>query len=407
MLLLTFFRRSSRLIGVYLALLLPTITGLGQNAAQRDSAADTSVAASLPEESMWQVVFKEGEGTVSRAGRILLESQDGGILFEDRGGRIYNLTPAVQISRNKTAEPFLRFSADELAESLQQQTGPAYHVHQTPHYVICSNASPGYSEFVGQLLDQLYAEFFEFFADSTSINLKRPDGRLPILIHSTAQQFQEFAKRQHPEISFEDTPGYYSVRDNLVLLLDLTGDSRISSTTAIRRKLSSMPRQVSTLVHEAVHQLAFNSGLQVRMADNPLWLSEGIAVWFETASPRSRFLWSKPGVVSPVHQPMFPAFQQADRLPLSLTTLIGSDSGFLNAEQSAAAYALSWGLTTYLIRQERRGFDNLLMSVSARKPLIPMSAADRILEFEQAVGKSIDEIERAMVPFIARLRVPR
>ncbi len=39
---------------------------------------------------------------------------------------------------------------------------------------------------------------------------------------------------------------------------------------------------VSTIVHEATHQIAFNSGLHQRLSDCPKWFSEGIAMYFET-----------------------------------------------------------------------------------------------------------------------------
>ena len=42
------------------------------------------------------------------------------------------------------------------------------------------------------------------------------------------------------------------------------------------------PGAVSTIVHEATHQIAFNSGLHQRLSDCPKWFSEGIAMYCET-----------------------------------------------------------------------------------------------------------------------------
>ena len=42
-------------------------------------------------------------------------------------------------------------------------------------------------------------------------------------------------------------------------------------------------RNVATIIHEATHQLAYNSGMQRRYADNPMWVSEGLATaWLVT-----------------------------------------------------------------------------------------------------------------------------
>ena len=61
------------------------------------------------------------------------------------------------------------------------------------------------------------------------------------------------------------------------------GDKRL--TTAQINAMLSRPegeRTVATVVHEATHQMAFNCGLHTRYADIPVWVSEGIAMYFET-----------------------------------------------------------------------------------------------------------------------------
>lgn len=45
----------------------------------------------------------------------------------------------------------------------------------------------------------------------------------------------------------------------------------------------------ATVVHEAVHQLAFHTGVQSPYVQYPLWISEGLATAFETESPENAF----------------------------------------------------------------------------------------------------------------------
>ena len=52
-------------------------------------------------------------------------------------------------------------------------------------------------------------------------------------------------------------------------------------------------RTVSTIVHEATHQIAFNCGLHTRLSDCPRWFSEGIAMYFETPDLRSAKGWNR------------------------------------------------------------------------------------------------------------------
>ena len=60
-----------------------------------------SAEESAPMEQTWEVTFVASKDSSPKviAGRILIEAQDGGILFEDRVGVIWNITPDQQISR--------------------------------------------------------------------------------------------------------------------------------------------------------------------------------------------------------------------------------------------------------------------------------------------------------------------
>ena len=62
---------------------------------------------------------------------------------------------------------------------------------------------------------------------------------------------------------------------------------------------------VATIIHEATHQLAFNRGLQARFADVPLWVSEGIALYFETPDLRNSRGWQTVGAVNRVRLDRF------------------------------------------------------------------------------------------------------
>ncbi len=79
--------------------------------------------------------------------------------------------------------------------------------------------------------------------------------------------------------------GYYNLQTNRVTMYDLTGvddlrqNRRRTSSASHVNQILSQPeaeRTVATIVHEATHQLAYNSGLQTRFADNPFWVSEGL-----------------------------------------------------------------------------------------------------------------------------------
>lgn len=352
------------------------------------------------------VVINTADQSVEVSGRILIEAQDGGVLLEERNGRIRQLTPALIESKTTSDVSFSAMTNDELGSDLLSQVPDGFEIHQTDHYVICSNSAEEYSEFVGKLLEKVFEQYFEFMSDQ-EIVVRQPAGKLPVIIFQSEAEFKEFATAQHPETSFEDTPGYYSLRENQVLLQDLTRDRGLRSSTAIRKKLSDQPLQVATMVHEAIHQLSFNTGLQIRMADNPVWLSEGLALYFEPIAPRSSSLWTRPGLVSGRHHPVFVTNSENGSTEISFRDLLSVDNAFLSADTVAMAYAESWGLTSYLFRQQKEGMKKYLTKISQRKPLQRVSPDERVAEFEEAFGKSTDEIEHETVSFVRRLRPPR
>lgn len=357
------------------------------------------------DESTWKITVGEPKSVVLTC-RIVAEIPNSAVLLEERNGRLHQI-PARQLqAREHLQEPFVPFTSAELAADLLQQVPAGFEVTETAHYVICSNSASEYVEFCGKLLESVFDQYFLFMAEQ-KIEVNEPTLRLPIIIFASSSEFQTFSTRQHPEISFADTPGYYSVTDNQTLLLDLTGDRSIRSASTIRRRLADKPLQVATVVHEAVHQLAFNSGLQVRMADNPLWLSEGLAMYFETTSSRASLLWNRPGLVNPRHQPGFMKLLQANQVSGAMNTLIESDSAFLNAAEMPAAYPKAWALTHYLVREEKTGMQKFLHNIQQRKPMVGLTAEERSQEFMTAFGKLPDEMEQELVSYIRRQRVLR
>ena len=357
------------------------------------------------DESTWTITVGEPEPKVL-TGRVVAEIPNSALLLEEPNGQLHQI-PTRQIkSREDAQKQFVPLTSSELATDLLLQVPAGFEITETEHYLICSNSAAEYVEFCGKLLELVFDQYFRFMADQ-KIEVTQPTRRLPIVVFASASEFQSFAARQHPEISFADTPGYYSVSENQTLLLDLTGDRSIRSAPTIRKRLAERPFQVATVVHEAVHQLAFNSGLQVRMADNPLWFSEGLAMYFETTSVRSSLLWNRPGLVNPRHQPGFMKLLEANQVSGGMNTLIESDSAFLNAAEMPVAYPKAWAFTHYLMREEKTGMQKFLHNLTQRKPMVGLTAEERTQEFLTAFGKLPDEMEQELVSYIRRQRVPR
>lgn len=369
------------------------------------SAGSVPVAADEPPElSEWTI--RTEAGTLLVTGRQTAVGRDGTLLVEDRAGRLRMLSPADIQNHQPLRQPWQPLNSSDLAQLLLADLGEEFTVTQTEHYLILANSNEDYAEFCGKLLEKVHTEFTELMRE-LEVPLRLPEQPLPVLIFASTAEFQAHAERMHPEVSFDETPGFYSVRDNLVLLQDLTRDRGLKTSAAIRRKLADQPLQLATIVHEAVHQLAFNSGVQVRLADNPVWFSEGLALCFEQTSTRTALLWTRPNLVNARHHPEFVRIAGDSDAFIPLQELIQQDLFFQQSQTAPAAYAESWALTTWLLRERPKQLAAWIARLSQLKPLQAVAPADRAAMFLDTIGNSPAELTSEIIAAVKKLRPPR
>ncbi len=347
----------------------------------------------------------EGQRAGEVTGKIVVDDKDRGLLLlEDAARRIHTLKPGDVDKRADSDRPWRYLSDEELAEELLANAGANFAIHQTEHFLVCSDASEIYTSFCGKLLEKVFAEYLDFFKDS-ELSVKPPGFRLPVLVFRDVSRFRAYARQQHPETDFTDVPGYYSIRDNQVLITALSGDQSLRTNSELLRELRKNMRQVETIVHEAVHQLTYNTGLMVRYADTPLWLSEGLAVYFEPASGRSSTIWNRPGEVSSIHFPTLrDRIQNGSGFGLPFKSLLENDSAFLTSETLADAYGQAWALTYFLVRTNRKGLDQLLIQVGGQAPMKRLSPEERLNNFVQSTNSTLESSETDLLRFVARIR---
>lgn len=183
-------------------------------------------------------------------------------------------------------------------------------------------------------------------------------------------------------------------------MCDLTGieaSSGVNDRNAAARisQILSQPgaeRTVATIVHEATHQLAFNSGLQVRFADVPFWCSEGIAIYFETPNLESTKGWRNIGAVNRVNLVNFRQYLSR-RKPGSLELLLSDDKRFQDAATSGDAYAEAWALNYFLLQTKSEAYVKYLAALAEQKPLIDVAPAERLKQFKHFFGDDLNLLE--------------
>jgi len=350
---------------------------------------------------------REGE-QIEVTGRVTVTAQDGGLLLMGRDGVLWAIPPEQLVEHVHDETPFEPFSADEVSRRMLARLPEGFDVHATSHYLIFYDTSRAYAQWCGSLFERLYMAFTNYWRRK-GFDLTEPEFPLAAVVFADREAYLKFSQ---PELGEAGSAiiGYFSLRTNRMTMYDLTG---IEAFGGVRRRgtlsqinaILSQPaasQQVSTIVHEATHQIAFNCGLHTRYSDCPLWFSEGIAVFFETPDLRSATGWRGIGVVNRSRQMRFRGYLR-NRPPDSLARLIRDDTRFRDPQQSLDAYGEAWSLTYFLIRFRAKQYVEYLKMLSEKKPLLQDSPEERLAQFREVFG-DLDKLDAEFLRQMSRVR---
>jgi hypothetical protein len=351
--------------------------------------------------------WTDGKETLQADGRILVEARDGGVVLESRDGRIHFVDgDQLQLKATEEKVRFQPFTADELGRRLRDEFGVGYSVWNHGPLVICTNTSREYADWCGQLFSR-FSNGFQRYWRFDKLPLNAPLFPLPVLIFATRKQFAEYAL-QDADASTAVSLGYYSLKTNRVSMYDLTADEQgrpARNVVDINRQMEKSLSNVATMVHEATHQFAFNTGLHTRFADNPVWLVEGMAMYFEVPDIRNRTGWASIGQPNKPRVAQFAEWFKGDSRPAdSLQSMIRDDSRFVSPETAGNAYAEAWSLTYYLIKKRRDEYAAYLKQVAEKPILQYLTPDERIAEFESFFGDDWRKLDEEMVALLKRIR---
>jgi len=364
--------------------------------------------ASFGAEAVDHVSLQRDGQPIHISGTVLVEAQDGGLLLMDASRMLWAVTPDEITRHDKDQTEFKLLDQDEMSEQLQKELTGRFRVHKTAHYVICYNTSEAYAEWCGALFERLYRAFGTYWKHR-GIELTDPEWPLVALVFDDRNSYAKYSAAELGEAT-DSIIGYYSLRTNRVTMYDLTGANRIarggaSSAAQINRILSrpEAERTVATIIHEATHQLAFNRGLQTRYADIPLWVSEGIAIYFETPDLRSSRGWRTIGDVNRVRLIEFRRFQQS-RPANSLVSLISDDQRFRSARTAPNAYSEAWALNYFLIRKHPDEYLKYTKWMAGKKRLLYDTPEERLQQFREAFGEDLERLDQEFLRYIRSVR---
>ena len=319
-------------------------------------------------------------------GEILVEAADGGLMLQGDDGRIWSIQPHQIVDRKSSDAELVPISADEMVKRMLEELPAGFQVYRTNDYVIFHNTTDAYVREVGTLFQQLHRGFFTYWKNQ---RWELPKPRFP-LVALVLSGRGDFLRHAEPEIgdTAKNVIGYYHLSSNRMTTYNV---------------VPNLERTVATIIHEATHQLAYNCGLQRRFADNPMWVSEGLATFFESPDMRNPRKWRSIGRVNQFNLARWRNY--VGRRPQeSLATLLADDNRLRQSSTAADAYAESWALTYFLIKTRRQEYVEYLRKLSEGRPLVERTRRQRIEMFEETFGTSVVDIDRALVNYMRRVR---
>ncbi len=284
-------------------------------------------------------------------------------------------------------------------------------LHRTSHFFLVSENGSGIPSALGSALDAIHERLSQAMA-SYGLPLETARGPLLWICFENRQQYRRYSMEvEHANPAFQDA--FYSTRTNHVVLYSgsLTQPRRVAGRATVPGSavhLTSMPSgsvsrraipgpitadRIEVLTHEMAHQLAYNSGLQKRGVMYPLWVSEGLATYFEGCA-----LPDRQGNRS--RQERLAKLGAEGRL-LSLGRLAVLTGPEALEPSAADAYAQFWGLLGFLMESHptelRAYLTDLSQLPQGRRP-----SASLRREFVRHFGP-IEPLERQWWRFVASL----
>lgn len=306
-----------------------------------------------------------------------------------RDGRLWEFNPAKAKDFRKLAAPFRAYTAAEMRARLSQELGKTFEITGTGHYLVAH--APGQRDYWSQRFEDLYRSFVRYFA-IRGFRLREPEFPLVAIVFRNQNDFLHYAQSEGSPAA-GNVLGYYSRVSNRIALFDQGAGAADAS---------DWQQNAATIIHEASHQTAFNTGIHARFADQPRWVVEGLGTMFEAPGvwDSSRY----PTKEDRFNRGRLRQFQQYQprRPPGSLAEFVSSDRPFF--ADINAGYAQAWALSFYLVETRPRQYCDYLARVAKRAPFSAYPPVERLADFTAAFGSDLAQLEAHFLKYMAELK---
>lgn len=267
--------------------------------------------------------------------------------------------------------------------------------YDSRHFLAYGNAGLSFTDARLEDCELMYSSFFRHFR-KRGFAVREPAEKMMVAVFRKQSDFEAFlGLRLGPSVT-----GVYHPPTNRLVVYDYATNASFvkakeDAEEAVGRVPSAAVRSglglalgraardrrddvnVSTLMHEAAHQLSFNSGLLNRKGDVPAWLAEGLAMYCE---PSIKGAWQGIGGANPMRAALLARAKKF----FKVRDLVVNDDWLRKArrvEDVVLGYSQSWALFRMLMEENPRQMREYLKAVHARR-----GPEHRLADFAAAFG---------------------
>ncbi len=307
-----------------------------------------------------------------------------------RDGRLWQFPPHQATEWQRVSYRFTPATVSELRAELLRELGGRFEVTTTTHYVVAH--AKGQRDQWAERFEGLYREFVTYFS-KRGFNLTAPPFPLVGVVLPNEAGFRQYTAASLGSPAPPGLLGFYSLATNRIVLYDLDPS----------KHHDSWHETATTIIHEATHQTAFNTGIHSRTTPPPLWVAEGLATLFEAPGvSRARYHPTQADRLNRVRLTDFRRLAAHPHGPDRLAAMVASDASF--RANPTAAYAEAWALTFYLVETQPAQYARYVALTVARPPFAEYTAAERTADFTSVFGNDWAMLEAQLRRFISSLR---
>lgn len=288
-----------------------------------------------------------------------------------------------------TKEKFGRFTLKDIKHSLNEAGIRDYKMVWQKPFLFVHKCTDEYLEYTKAIIHSMYPGVVKKLME-WELTVTRPQSPLIVVITPNRAEFDALSKVP-PEML-----AYYNMRSNHVVLYEDQAFADAAPELVLKQA-------TYTIVHEAVHQLLFNTGVQRRLSNWPQWISEGVPEYLSPVKISSRIA-KRASVELPVRSVRWKKAGLVNDLRMHTLLQQQGDSGQLiqraiTAEKlDGVGYAVAWGLVHYMATRKPDEFKKYLADVSKIAPLnaIAESPVDPQVLFEKHFGTDYAGLEKSV-----------